>query len=143
MKIKVLKSNKTQFPSYWSPVTIVVKDEEEKGAQKKGLNVYFSKVADKKLPVDFKGGIIECKAEDINAPYIYEIKKDEDGKDDYPFIYIKDIVSIAPLKPRANTCTFLVDEEETSETPIDSTEEVKSTKKAKKDVDLPDDDLPF
>lgn len=143
MKIKVLKSNKTQFPSYWAPVTIVVKGEEEKGAQKKGLNVYFSKVADKKLPVDFKGGIIEVKSEDINAPYIYEIKQTDEGKDDYPFIYIKDIVSISPLKPRANTCTFLVDEEDTSETSIEETP--KETKKGKqvKEEDLPDDDLPF
>ena len=123
MKIKVLKSEKTtkdgkKFTAYWTPVTIVVKGEEEKGAQEKGNNVYFSEVAEKKLPVGFKGGILECKGEDVSAPYIYEIKKDEDGKDNYPFVYIKDLQSVSPLKPRENTCTFVVDEQETEESEI-------------------------
>ena len=123
MKIKVLKSIKKtsdgkEFPTYWTPVHIVVKGEEEKGAQAKGLNVYFSKGADKKLPVDFKGGILECKGEDVNAPFVYEITQDEDGKDNYPFVYIKDFDSIAPLPTPKNTCTFDVDEIETPETEI-------------------------
>lgn len=118
MKIKVLKSKKTEFPSYWTPVTIMVKGEEEKGAQAKGLNVYFSKSADKKLPVDFKGGILEVKGDDVIMPFIYEIKKDEDGKDNYPFVYIKDFDSIESLPQPKNTCTFLVDEQNTPETEI-------------------------
>ena len=119
MKIKVLKSKKTDFPSYWTPVHIVVKGEEEKGAQAKGLNVYFSKGADKKLPVDFKGGILECKGEDVNAPYVYEIKhNDETDENEYPFVYIKDFDSISPLPTPKNTCTFNVDEQETQETII-------------------------
>ena len=116
MKIKVLKSKKTTFPSYYTPVMIVVKGEEEKGEQSKGLKVIFSKVADKKLPVDFNGGIIECKGEDVNAPYVYEIKKNEDGEDDYPFVYIKDIENIAPLPATKNTCRFVGVEEDTAET---------------------------
>ena len=123
MKLKVLKSNKTKFPSFWCPVTIVVKGEEEKGAQPKGINVYFSEVADKKLPVGFKGGVIKCNSEDINIPFIYEIKKGKkpDGTecDDYPFIYIKDLINVLPLKPKQNTCTFVLDEEETDEVNFD------------------------
>ena len=118
MKIKVLKSKKTEFPSYYTPVMIVVKGEEEKGEQSKGLKVVFSKVADKKLPVDFKGGIIECDGKDVIAPYVYEIKKTEDGEDDYPFVYIKDIISVSDLKPRTNTCRFVGVEEDTKETII-------------------------
>lgn len=118
MKIKVLKSKKTSFPSYYTPVMIQVKGEEEKGEQTKGLKVVFSKEADKKLPVDFKGGVLECDGEQVNFPFIYEIKKGENGEDDYPFVYIKDFKSITPLKPRTNTCRFLVDEEETSEETI-------------------------
>lgn len=113
MKIKVLKSKKSKFPSYWTPVFIVVKGEESKGAQRKGLTCRFSKEADKKLPVDFKGGILEVKGEDVNFPYVYEIKQDENGEPDYPFVYIKDFDAITPLKPRENTCVFDVDEEET------------------------------
>ena len=118
MKIKVLKSKKTSFPSYFTPVMIVVKGEEDKGEQKKGLKVVFSKEADKKLPIEFKGGILQLKGEDVNYPFIYEIKKNEDGEDDYPFVYIKNFENITPLKPRENTCTFVVDEEESAETEI-------------------------
>lgn len=121
MKIKVLKSKKTSFPSYYTPVTILVKGEEEKGEQAKSLKVVFSKEADKKLPVDFKGGIIELKGEDVNYPFVYEIKK-KDGKDDYPFVYIKDFESVTPLKPREDTCSFLGVEEDTEETEIPTEE---------------------
>lgn len=119
MKIKVLKSKKTSFPSYYTPVKIVVKGEESKGEQEKTLKVVFSKEADKKLPVDFKGGIVEAKGTDVNYPFVYEIKKTEEGKDDYPFVYIKDFIEVTPLKPRENTCTFLGVEEDTEETEID------------------------
>lgn len=144
MKIKVLKSKKTKFPSYYTFVNIVVVGEEEKGTQKKSLQVYFSEVADKKLPVGFKGGVIECDAKDVNAPYVYEIKpnKDDRTKKDYPFVYIKDLKSVTALQLRENTCTFITDEKET--------EEVSFDEKANEELDsyvlpddLPDDDLPF
>ena len=120
MKIKVLKTTKTTsdgrtFTSYFTPVMIVVKGEEEKGEQQKGLTINFSKESDKKLPVDFNGGILEVKGEDVIMPYVYEIKQ-KDDKDVYPNVYIKDFQSISPLKPKKNTCRFLVDEEETEET---------------------------
>ena len=47
-----------------------------------------------------------------------ESSQDEDGKDNYPFVYIKDFDSISPLPTPKNTCTFDVDEEETQETEI-------------------------
>ena len=118
MKIKVLKSKKTTFPSYYTPVAIVVKGEEEKGEQEKGIKVLFSKQADKKLPVDFNGGIIELKGEDVNIPFVYEIKTNDKGEDDYPFVYIKDFDNITPLPAPKNTCRFLGVEEDTPETEI-------------------------
>lgn len=125
MKIKVLKTTKQtkdgrSFPSYFTPVTIVVKGEEEKGPQQKCLTVRFSKEAEKKLPVDFNGGYLTAKGEDINAPYVWE-KRIKDGKEYYPDVYVKGFDSIdplPPLKPRENTCTFLLDEEETEEADI-------------------------
>ena len=122
MKIKVLKTTKTTkdgrtFTSYFTPVMIVVKGEEDKGEQQKGLTLNFSKEADKKLPVNFNGGILECKGEDVIMPFVYEIKQ-RDGKDDYPNVYIKDFEKITPLKPKKNTCRFLVDEEESEETEL-------------------------
>ena len=140
MKLKVLKSKKSKFPSYYTPVKIVVVGEEDKGAQPKTLNVYFSKVADKKLPVDFKGGIVECNAQDVYAPFVYEIKpnKDDANKKDYPFVYIKDIKSVSDLKiSHSNTCTFMVDEE-TEETTIDDADDEQLDS-----IDLPNDDLPL
>lgn len=116
MKVKVLKSKQTEFPSWWTPVTILVKGEEEKGLQSKGLQVKFTKVADKKLPVDFKGGsIVIDNPEHINFPYVYEIKKTEDGEDVYPVVWIRDFKEILPLPRKENTCHFEGDEEETSE----------------------------
>lgn len=122
MKIKVLKTTKKtkdgkSFDSYFTPVEIVVKGEEEKGPQQRGLTLNFSKEADKKLPVNFNGGILEVKGENVIMPFVYEIKQ-KDGRDVYPNVYIKDFESITPLKPRSNTCRFLVDEEETEETDL-------------------------
>lgn len=119
MKIKVLKSKKTEFPSWWTPVTIMVKGEEEKGLQKKGLNVRFTKVADKKLPLNFNGGIIVIKdGKNVNFPFVYQITKGEDGEDEYPVVWIRDFDEILPLPQIENTCHFDGDEEETSETEL-------------------------
>ena len=117
MKIKVLKSKKTKYDAYFTPVKIMVKGEEEKGQQEKTINVKFSESAEKKLPVGFKGGIIDVNGEDVNFPYVYEVKYDEEkSKEIYPLVYFKELNSVTPLKPRENTCEFLVDEEETEET---------------------------
>ena len=123
MKIKVLaKSRKNEkgqeFFSFFTPVTIMVKGEEDKGVQNKTLDVKFTKEADKQLPVNFKGGIIEVDGENVGFPYIYEVKE-EDGKKEYPCVWIRKINSVSPLKPRENTCTFLVDEQDTPETDIE------------------------
>ncbi len=147
MKIKVLKSKKTDFPSYFTPVMIVVKGEEEKGEQKKGLKVIFSKSADKKLPVDFKGGILEVKGTDVNFPYVYEIKKNENDEDEYPFVYIKDFDEIAPLPALKNTCRFLVDEEETTEVtlekPMVKNPEFEDDPDEETPLENSDEDIPF
>ena len=126
MKVKVLVSNKQtkdgkKFVSYWTPVHIqVFEGEEDKGVQKKGLTLNFSKEAEKKLPVKFNGGILECKGEDVIAPYVYKITKDEKtGKDNYPNVYIKDFDSVEPLPKRESTCVFDIDEQDTEESDID------------------------
>ena len=126
MKIKVLVTQKTtgegkKFNAYWTPVKIqVFEGEEDKGIQTKGITCNFSEEAEKKLPVKFIGGILECKGEDVIAPYVYKVTKDaKTGKDKYPNVFIKDFESISPLPQPKNTCVFLVDEEETSETKID------------------------
>ena len=102
------------------PVTIEVKGEEEKGLQEKYLTIKFTKVAEKKLPVDFKRGLFEVKGEDVNFPYIYEVKFNTKGEKEYPEVWIRSFESISPVKGKArNTCSFLVDEEETEELEIE------------------------
>lgn len=125
MKIKVLaktrKNEKGQeFYSFFTPVTIMVKGEEDKGVQQKTLDVKFTKEADKQLPVNFKGGIIDADGENVGFPFVYEVKTNEDGSKEYPTCWIRKINSVSPLKPRENTCTFLVDEDDTPETSIEN-----------------------
>lgn len=125
MKIKVLSKQKQtkdgkKYVAYFTPVRIMVKGEEEKGLQDKYLSVYFTKVAEKKLPVDFKRGLLDVDGEKINFPYVYERKVNEDGSIDYPEVWIRDINTIEPVKAKAvNTCSFITDEEETEETNIE------------------------
>lgn len=124
MKIKVLKSKKTQFPSYYTYASIIVKGEEDKGPQERSLKVRFSKEAEKKLPANFRGGIVSAKGESVFAPYVYEVKKTDDGKDDYPHVTITDFESIAPLPQRESTCVFLGVEQDTEEAEIGETSDV-------------------
>lgn len=123
MKIKVLKSKKTQFPSYYTYVSIIVKGEEDKGPQERSLKVRFSKNAEKKLPDDFRGGIISAKGESVFAPYVYEVKKTKDGKDDYPHVTITDFESITVFESIESTCVFLGVEQDTEEADIGETED--------------------
>lgn len=121
MKIKVILSTKTKFPSYWTPVTIDEKleDGSVNPQQHKTLTVKFSKEADKLLPVDFKGGQLVVKGSDVVFPYVYEVKTKDDGTPDYPFVFIKNFDKILPLpEAKQNTCHFDGDEEETEETEI-------------------------
>lgn len=92
IKIKVItkehttKDGKRKFKTYYTPCKILVKGEEEKGKQLKFLNVKFK---DGKTP-KYKVSILVATA---YVPYIYEIKEDENGNKNYPFVYILDIES--------------------------------------------------
>ncbi len=109
-----------KFRRFWTRVLILVKGEEAKGKQVKSLTVKFDEgVATK----DFVRGLITCEEKDIDLPYVYQIKKDEEtGKDRYPYIQIHKIASYEERKPKSTIEFCLEDEEETDDVNIDGEE---------------------
>ena len=123
MKIKVLskkvtitneKGKENTFYRYFAPVMIhVVENGEDIGEQRKSLSVHFTKDAMKQLPSEKVFAVIETS--DCFLPFVYEVKKDEDGNDVYPEIWIRKIDGYKEieLKKQTNTCVPLIDEEDT------------------------------
>lgn len=109
-----------KFRRFWTRVLILVKGEEEKGKQVKSLTVKFDEgVATK----DFVRGLITCEEKDIDLPYVYQIKKDEEtGKDRYPYIQIHKVANYEERKPKSTIEFCLEDEEETDDVNIDGEE---------------------
>ena len=109
-----------KFRRFWTRVLILVKGEEEKGKQPKSLTVKFDEgVATK----DFVRGIITCDEKDIDLPFVYQIKKDEEtGKDRYPYIQIHKVAKYEERKPKSTIEFCLEDEDETDDTNIDGEE---------------------
>lgn len=109
-----------KFRRFWTRVLILVKGEEEKGKQVKSLTVKFDEgVATK----DFVRGLITCEEKDIDLPFVYQIKKDEEsGKDRYPYIQIHKVAKYEERKPKSTIEFCLEDEEETDDVNIDGEE---------------------
>lgn len=119
----LLKSKKKKttsgatFRAYFTDVMIVVKGEEEKGKQRKTVNVKF----DKDLSVkDVIRGIITCDEKDIDLPFKYQVQE-KDSKPSYPTIFIRKYKSYEERKGKS-TIEFITDEEETADTVIDEEE---------------------
>lgn len=104
-------------------MNIIVVGEEDKGAQKKYLNLKFRQGIDTSKLV--RGYIeIEDIPENINYPFKYEITKDEEtGKDIYPCVWVRTdkFKYIEVLKKNNHQNLFVVDDEE-EETPEESPE---------------------
>lgn len=107
-----------KFRRFWTRCKILVKGEEDKGKQVKTLTVKFDDSVNTK---DFVRGLITCDEKDLDMPYVYQIKKNEEtGKDQYPFIQIHKIQNYEERKPKS-TIEFVTDEE-TEEIVIDGEE---------------------
>ena len=91
IKRLVEKKDGKTFPKFLTKMNIVVKNEEEKGPQAKWVQVKFNQENVKISSLS--SGTIEVEASKLNCPYKYEIKKDENGNDVYPYIYVQDIVN--------------------------------------------------
>ena len=83
-----------KFTSYYSPMKLIIKGEEDKGKQITGVTVRFAKECDLK---GFTGGFLYVEDDKIYAPFKYEIKTTPLGKQ-YPFIYIKKISKFENFK---------------------------------------------
>lgn len=138
MKIKVLSSKQVvsvngktnTFYRYFTPVEIQVigADGEDLGIQKKNLEIHFTKVAMKKVKDEKIFSIFECDGKDVGFPFVYQIPKNSANDEEWSknHVWIRDFKSETPIpyEPKEstkNTCTFLVDEEETE--PIEIVEE--------------------
>jgi len=83
------KDGKKKWIQFLTPMHLVVKGEESKGKQKRWVTVQFCGEKVKKGAEDIiTRGTIDVKVADINYPKIYEITKDENGKDVYPVVKV-------------------------------------------------------
>ena len=129
------RGNKTIKTKVFSTLmNLVVVGEEDKGAQKKYLNLKFRQDIDTSKLV--RGYIeIEDNPENINYPYKYEIKdakdengnpiKDKDGniKKEYPCVWIrKDCFKYNEVLQKNNHQNLFVVDDEPEETPEESPE---------------------
>lgn len=119
---KEIINGKSRFNRYFTFMNLP----EEYGGElhQHGVTVKFVDELD--LPkFAFKGTlVIEDEANDISTPRIYQIKKDKDGKDVYPVVWIRNFKSYTPKdnkeKNVATQSMFVVDEEETQEVEFES-----------------------
>lgn len=133
MKLKVLSSKQTitlengkkkEFYRYFTPVEIQVisADGKDLGIQKRNLSVKFTKDAMKKLSDDKVFSIFECKGEDVSHPYVYQEPKDITNKDETSKndVWVRGWIKETPIPYSApqNTCSFMVDEEDTESVEI-------------------------
>ena len=123
VRVRKNKKGKT-FPSYSTKMNIIVKGEEEKGAQEKYVDLKFGKDVDRKIIDSLKGkNYITCNAEDVSAPFVYEVSEEtnEDGVlvKKYPVVWVNGVLEakVAPKKHPTQSA-FVTDEEETEETEI-------------------------
>lgn len=134
IKLKVLstkvKQQKKSFLRYFTYVKMLAVGEEEKGKQEKSLNVRFTDDAKKELPKDIRFFIltIDTDKNQIGMPRKYEIVEEEDEngvvKKQYPEIWVRGFEKCEKIasKPITDDVEFVVDEEPTKETEIDSNE---------------------
>lgn len=113
-KKKTTNDGKKQFRTYFTSVLILVKGEEEKGKQRKTLTVRFDDSVNTK---DLVRGIVTVEEKDIDLPFKYQVQH-KDGKDTYPYIYIRKIKSYEEKRGQSSI-EFITDEDETEDTVID------------------------
>lgn len=126
MKFFIYSKNKKSkdgrsFRSYWTYMYLLVKGQEEKGKQRKSVNVSFLQGVNHS---SITRGIVEG---DFDAPFIYEIKKDEKtGKDKYPTLWVKRVDSFEEKTAKHQQSDFILEDEgETEEAEINAADDPK------------------
>ena len=96
------KDGKRSFKQYHTYMNLIKDGESEKTVC--WIQVKFTQsVPQEDLKQITRGGIITCKNSKVNAPQdFYRITKDDNGKDVYPTVWVKEIESyepyVAPVK---------------------------------------------
>ena len=104
-KLVARKNGKGSFPSFKTKMRLLVKGREEEGKIEKWLDVHFNQ-ENVKIN-ELTSGTIEVKQENIFAPAKYEVRENEEGKKEYPHIYIKEIESFTKYKREVQQDDFI------------------------------------
>lgn len=90
------ETNGEKWTRFYTLLFLVVKGEEGVGLQRKYVNVKFNPLIDTKPYKE--GGIFTLENGKYTLPLIYEIKELENGKKEYPFMYIHEVASYSELE---------------------------------------------
>ena len=123
------KGNKTFF-NYRTSMNLIVKGEEDKGLQKKTVDVKFRQSAEipgKKIGTDYLRGYLVCEDCKVDAPTIYAIKEVENDDGDivrkYPAVWISEVKSFTETEKRATQSAFVLDEPSDEESELGGSDE--------------------
>ena len=127
MKFRIYSTQKTttdnngkkrKFTAYYTKMKIIVKGEESKGKQEKYLTVKFRKEVNTQGIK--RGYLIINNPDNLNAPFIYSIEKDEEtGKDVYPCVWVRGFDEYVEELRKHDQSDFVTDEEDTKEVKIE------------------------
>lgn len=110
------------FFNYRTSMNLIVKGEEDKGLQKKTVDVKFrqtAKIEGKNLGRDYLRGYLICEDTKVDAPAIYSIKESENDDGDivrkYPAVWISEVKGFTEAERRATQSAFVLDDEPSDE----------------------------
>ena len=109
------------FFNYCTSMKLLVKGEEDKGLQKRTVDVKFRqtvKIDGKNLGKDYLRGVLTCESTKVDAPTIYQIKEvvDADTGDiierKYPAVWVSDVISYEETAKEAKQSAFVLEDDE-------------------------------
>lgn len=111
------KSNdgKKKWTEFRTKMNLVVKGEEENGKVSKWVTVKFPSDVDTK---ELTRGLLTVKVADVNFPSVYEIVEKEDGKKEYPTVWIREYKEFREITREIDN-PFITDEFDTEENEIE------------------------
>ena len=110
------------FFNYRTSMKIVVKGEEDKGLQKKTVDVKFRQTASipgKTIGKDYLRGYLVCEDTKVDAPSFWAIKEVENEDGDivrkYPAVWISEVKGYTEAEKRATQSAFVLEDEPSDE----------------------------
>lgn len=108
------------FFNYRTSMKLIVKGEEDKGLQKRTVDVKFrqtAKIDGKNLGKDYLRGVLTCESTKVDAPTIYAIKEvvnadTGDIERKYPAVWVSDVISYEETAKEAKQSAFVLEDDE-------------------------------